>query len=296
MNRRDNFCTFHPAVTLLFFLCAVVLAVVIRRPSFVVAGVACSALYYATIHGRDTWRMLVGLASLFAVVTLLNPFINTMGETVLFSLWGRPYTLEAAYYGASIAGMLVSAMFWFGGYNAVMTTDRFTYLFGAIVPSFSLVLTMVLRLVPNYRRKIQELDCARMCVGMSASAGTRSQRARHGAALVSALASWALEMGVVTSDSMRSRGFGTGKRTSFAHYRFTSRDAAFLVVFAVLLVTVIVAQAMGAGWVNFVPAFEVGRTDAVFAVGLMAYAALLAMPSFVNVKEALTWRISISNI
>ena len=295
-QRRDNFCTFHPVVTLGFFVCAIVLVVMVRRPAFVIVGVITAALYYATVHGASAWRMFVGMAALFAVVSGLNPLVNVMGATTLFDVFGRPYTLEALYYGMSIAAMLASALLWFGGYNAVMTTDRFTYLFGAVAPAFSLVLTMVLRLVPNYQRKIQDLSCARACVGMSASSGTRAERAAHGAALVSALSSWALENGVITADSMRSRGYGTGRRTSFAHFRFTARDAVFLAVMGVLLAVVAVSMAQGAGWVDFVPEFQVGRTDFVFVAGLAAFTALLAMPSFVNIKEALTWRISTSSI
>ena len=296
MKRGDNFSTFHPAVTLGFFVCAIALVVLVRRPAFVVVGLAMAALYYATVHGRDAWRMFLGMAALFVVVSILNPLVNVMGATTLFDVFGRPYTLEALYYGMSIAGMLASALLWFGGYNAVMTTDRFTYLFGAVVPALSPVLTMVLRLVPNYQRKIDELSCARAGVGLSAASGTRAERAAHGAALVSALASWALESGVVTADSMRSRGYGTGKRTSFAHFRFTARDAVFLAVTVVLLIAVAAALAQGAGWVDFVPVLRLGRTDSVFFAGLAAFAALLAMPSFVNIKEALTWRMAASRL
>ncbi len=296
MRKGDNFCTFHPAVTLGFFVIAIALAVLVRRPAFVAYGVAMAALYYLSVHGRAGFKMIAGLAVLSAVVTLVNPLVNVMGVTELFSVFGRPYTVEAVYYGASIAGMLACALLWFGGYNAVMTTDRFTYLFGAVVPAFSLVLTMVLRLVPNYQRKIKELSTARACVGMSTASGTRSERAAHGTALVSALASWALENGVVTADSMRSRGYGTGKRTSFAHYRFTARDGVFTVAMLVLLLLTIVALALGAGWVDFVPTFREGRTDFVFFAGLAASAALLALPTYVNVKEAISWRISTSSI
>lgn len=296
MKRADNFSSFHPGVTLGFFVCAIALVVLVRRPAFVAVGLVLAALYYATVHGRDAWRMFLGMAALFVVVSALNPLVNVMGVTVLFEVFGRPYTLEALYYGMSIAAMLASALLWFGGYNAVMTTDRFTYLFGAVVPALSLVLTMVLRLVPNYQRKIEELRCARACVGLSPASGTRLERVAHGAALVSALASWALENGVVTSDSMRSRGYGTGRRSSFAHFRFTGRDAVFLAVMAVLLVAVAASLVQGAGWVDFVPVLRLGRTDAVFFAGLAAFAALLSMPSVLNIKEALAWRISTSSI
>ena len=43
--------------------------------------------------------------------------------------------------------------------------SKFTYQFGRAIPALSLVLTMVLRLVPSYRRKADALMTARACIG-----------------------------------------------------------------------------------------------------------------------------------
>ena len=84
------------------------------------------------------------------VVTLSAPLFNTQGATVLLRWWGgRPYTLEALALGASTGLMLVAMMLWFASFHLVMTSDKFTYLFGRAIPALSLVLTMVLRLVPS---------------------------------------------------------------------------------------------------------------------------------------------------
>lgn len=56
-------------------------------------------------------------------------------------------------------------MLWFASFHLVMTSDKFTYLFGRAIPALSLVLTMVLRLVPSYRRKADALMTARACIG-----------------------------------------------------------------------------------------------------------------------------------
>jgi energy-coupling factor transport system permease protein len=61
--------------------------------------------------------------------------------------------LEALYYGSAIAAMFVVMLIWFGCYNDVLTSDKFTSLFGNVIPSFSLLLVMVLRMIPNLMRK-----------------------------------------------------------------------------------------------------------------------------------------------
>ena len=120
-----------------------------------------------------------------------------------------------------------------------MTSDKFLYLFGKAAPSVSLVLTMILRLLPNYEKKIAQIGNARKSIGMSADNGNAKDKAEHGLTIVSAMTSWALEGGIIMADSMRSRGFGTGKRTTFSLYRFEKRDKILLAIMAGFLAIVI---------------------------------------------------------
>ena len=49
--------------------------------------------------------MLLGLLPMFLILTTINPLFNTYGAHILFSVFGRPYTLEALLYGAAIASV-----------------------------------------------------------------------------------------------------------------------------------------------------------------------------------------------
>ena len=152
---------------------------------------------------------------MLAAVTLINPLLNTQGSRVLFTyMGGRPYTAEALFYGMALAAMFAAVVLWFSCYNVVMTSDKFIHMFGRMAPSVSLILTMVLRLVPGYRRRLRQISTARRCIGMAggSTAGPpgRRERMRNGMAEVSALTSWAFESGIVTADSMRGRGYGSG--------------------------------------------------------------------------------------
>ena len=82
-----------------------------------------------------------------------------------------------------------------------MTSDKFLYLFGKAAPSVSLVLTMILRLLPNYEKKIAQIGNARKSIGMSAENGTTKEKAEHGLTIVSVMTSWALEGGIIMADS-----------------------------------------------------------------------------------------------
>lgn len=69
---------------------------------------------------------------------------------MLFYLKTGPVTLEAIVYGLVLASMLFISILWFSCYNKVMTTDKFVYLFGRVIPALSLVLSMVFRFVPRF--------------------------------------------------------------------------------------------------------------------------------------------------
>jgi len=294
---REAFGGFHPAVNFAFFAIAVVLCMCLRHPVFLACGVVFSFAYYAMLHGRSGLKLLVGMVIVMAMLTVLNPLINTRGDTVLFTyLGGRAYTLESMIYGLAIGAMFVSVIVWFGCYHAVMTSDKFTFLFGSFAPSISQLFTMVLRLVPSYQRKLTEIGMVRACAGKGTVGGGLRESAERASSLLSALTSWAFENGVVLADSMKSRGYGTGKRTAFSLWRFTVRDGVLMGAIAALLGLVLFAVAQGAAYVDYVPAVVFAWGSWFVTVGVVAYALLLAIPLVIDVREILVWRISLSKI
>lgn len=292
-----RFDAYHPAVNLLFFIVAIVLAVLASDPIFLIINVVCSAAYYLSLKGLKGWRVLGGMAILFVLLMLANPLFNTMGNTVLFTWLGnRPYTLEALAFGASTSAMFVAVLLWFFCYNQVMTTDKFTYLFGGLMPAITLVFTMVLRLVPTYQRKAAEILNARACIGHSVAEGSVKQRSVAAVTLLSSLVSWALEGAVITADSMRARGYGVGKRTTFATYRFTARDVALLVVLVALSVLAFVGYYGGTTPITYYPTIVATVFTPLGVTGLVASLVLLAVPTVLSIWEAVVWRISLSKI
>ena len=151
---EQGFGGYHPAVNFIFFAGAVLFGMFFVHPAFLLLSVGLSCTSYFLFKGRRGVRLLLGMLVLFAAVSLLNPVFNPYGETVLFTwLWGRPFTLEALLYGLATGGMFLTVILWFACYNEIMTSDKFTYLFGKFVPALSLVLCMVLRFVPHFRER-----------------------------------------------------------------------------------------------------------------------------------------------
>ncbi len=71
---------------------------------------------------------------------------------------GRPLTLESALYGLAAACLLGAVVLWFASWQAVLTADKITYLFGRIAPALALLLSLTLSFVPRLRRRLEETD------------------------------------------------------------------------------------------------------------------------------------------
>lgn len=290
-EKRDTFSTFHPVINFTFYFGAFVLGMMLIHPVFLAVSAITAAAFYITVKGRKARSFLAGMLPLFLMLSFVNPLFNTYGDRVLFTWWnGRPYTLEALMYGTSLAAMVVTILLWFASYSFVMTSDKFLYLFGRAVPSVALVLTMIIRLLPNYEKKIAQIGNARKSIGMSAENGNAREKAEHGLTIISAMTSWALEGGIIMADSMRSRGFGAGKRTTFSLYRFEKRDQTLLAIMAGLLAIVIFCCIMGGSSAQYTPEFSVAMSPYT-AVGAAAYGVFLALPTAVNITEEIIWHI-----
>ena len=291
--RNDAFSKCHPAVNFLFFVGAIGMSVVIQHPMYLLSGILTGGIYYLLLNGRKGWKTILGLLPVFVFLTAINPLFNTLGETPLFYVFGRPYTFEALLYGGALASMFVIMMLWFGCYNKVLTSDKFTSLFGNFIPAVSLLLVMVLRMVPNFIRKTGQIIGARKSIGKGASeAASTKEKVKDGMTVLGTLTSWALEGSVVTGDSMRARGYGSAKRTSFMIYRMTVADWWLLVVMAVLVTLTILAAVWGQMTATFTPKLQIAATS----WGIVAYTAYLLIPTALSIKEAIQWHISRSRI
>ena len=293
----DAFSKCHPAVNFLFFLGAIGFGVTIQHPAYLVAAVVAAAVYYLLLKGAKGWKLILAMVPLFAFLTAINPVFNTYGATMLFQLFGRPYTAEALLYGAAIAAVFVAMIIWFGCYNQVLTSDKFTSLFGNLIPSISLLLVMIFRMVPNLLRKATQIAGVRKSVGKGgAEAATIREKVSDGVIVLNTLTSWALEGGIVTGDSMRARGYGAAKRTSFMIYTMTALDWILLSIMVILAAVVITFALLGSTAASYTPELSVAETSGTALIGLIAYCLFLLIPTVLHIKEAIQWHISRSKI
>lgn len=288
---KDTFSGYHPLINFLFYIGAFVFGMIFLHPIFLGCSLCASILYYMTIKGKQGIKFVVQMLPVFIVLSVINPLFNTYGERILFTYFsGRPYTLEALFYGMALAAMIVTVLFWFASYNVVMTSDKFLYLFGRLIPAVSLILTMVLRLLPDLKRKMKQIETARKGIGLSVENSDIKMKVKNGMTLLSALTGWALEGGIVMADSMKSRGYGCTRRTSFSIYRFDKRDMTLAVVMLAVIAVVVFCGISGGTEADYAPQLAV-TWNMYSLIGAVAYIIFLMIPTVVNLVEDIKWHI-----
>ena len=158
---RDTFSDCHPAVNFAYFALVLAFSMTLMHPVCLLISLTGACCYLARLHGlRELGHSARWLVPMALLAALVNPaFVHQgvhEGATILTYLpSGNPLTLESILYGLAAALLLASVVLWFRCFSAVMTSDKFIYLFGRAIPALSLVLSMTLRFVPRFRRQFR---------------------------------------------------------------------------------------------------------------------------------------------
>ena len=292
MANRDTFSGFHPIVNFLYFGCVLAFAMIYTHPICLALSFLCAFAYAVYLNGKKAVRFtLLYMLPTLVFAALINPAFNHQGGTILTYLpGGNPLTLESIAYGIAAAAILVTVVTWFSCFNAVITSDKFVYLFGRAIPALSLILAMSLRFVPRFKAQIKVISDAQRCVGRDISDGNILQKARHGITILSIMVTWALENAIESADSMKSRGYGLPGRTAFSIYRFDKRDWRALLFILACAVYVVIGSATDGLYFRYFPTIK-GKWETPYAISIFAaYFALCTTPLFVNIKEDLVWK------
>lgn len=291
LQSRDAFSSYHPAVNFLYFGLVLFFTMCFLHPACLLLSLAAALRYAVCLNGRRAVRRsLRYLLPAALLAALINPAFNHQGATILTYLpSGNPLTLESIAYGLAAAALLSAVVTWFSCYTAVMTSDKFVYLFGRVIPALSLVLSMALRFVPRFQVQARAVSQAQRCVGRDVSDGSLLQRLRNGVTILSILLTWCLENALETADSMKSRGCGLPGRTAFSIYRLDDRDQAALWWLGALGGYILSMWGAGGFACRYFPTFRLAPRDGWSLSGLLAFGLLCLTPVIIDRREDRQW-------
>ncbi len=290
------FANYHPLVLFAYFLAVLVVAMFVTNPVLQGLALLGGLLFCAMLlKGREFGKSVGFFAVMFLLVAVTNPLFSHNGVTVLFTVFQISVTAESLAYGVSMAATLVAVMLWCQCYSRVMTSDKFLYLFGRLVPKLSLVLSMALRFIPQFTRQMRKVSRAQKAMGLYSGEGYMD-RIKGAMGVFLSMMSWSLEGTMETSSSMRARGYGSKERTHFSVFRFQTRDGVMLAVIAGLLGITLVGTALGYTEFAFYPVMSPVPAGGVAMAVYLAFGSLCMLPFILEGKEALVWKYCVSKI
>ncbi|MBE5815347.1 MAG: cobalt transport protein [Clostridiales bacterium] len=276
----------NPIAVAVYLLAAAGVAMLTMDPVLLCLSLAGALLSLGATGGFGPLRSHGWAAVLFLLTALINPLTYHNGRTVLLVVNDAPITLEAVLYGMAAGGMIVAVLYWFRIFSRIMTGDKLLYLLGGLSPGLSLVVSMALRYVPLFGRQWRRVQATQRALGLYREDDPVAAL-RGRLRVFSVMTTWALENGVITADSMAARGYGLGRRTHFARFRFTLGDG-LLTAASLALAGLSLWGAAGRG-VSYYPAFAMGALTPRGLAGYLAYGVLVLLPALLNIKEAMVW-------
>ncbi len=278
---------FHPGVLFVYFLAVLSVTMFVRHPMITAASLLGGLLLQRSLDGRKRfWKDMGFYIPLLALITVTNPLFSHNGVTQLFFLNGNAVTLEAVACGVHMGMMIVAVLLWCAAMNRLFTGDKVMYLLGRIAPGLSLVFSMVLRFVPQFRKKRKEIMTVQKAMGLYTSK-SYTDRLLSSVRVYSALIGWALEHSMEVGVSMKAKGYGQGRRTNFHLFRRQKRDSGFLAITLVLTCVTLTGVLTGKTHYDFYPAMDRVENGCLWAVA--AFAVLAVMPFILAEEEKCRW-------
>ena len=298
INVADCFDKYHPLVNFLFFTLVLVFSMVLTHPIAQGISLIAALCYAVQCEGKKAALFSIKFCLPMLLLTaFINPAFSHEGATILLYFpTGNPLTLESILYGLSAGAMLAAVLMWFRSFNRVITSDKFIYLFGRMIPVLSLILSMTLRFVPKFKAQLDTVAEAQRSIGRDVSTGSLWQRTRTAIAILSILITWALENAIETADSMKSRGYGLKGRSAFSIYRLDDRDRMALLWLGFCGMYLICGTISSAFGFRYFPSIRCASLNVVTLSFHLVYLLLCATPIFLNALEDRKWKAIVSDM
>lgn len=274
----------HPIVNLIFFVLVLTFAVTLMHPvCLMIALLGGISLSFVFAGVRRTLQIVaIGIITALATA-LFNVLFNHQGETALWYFPnGNILTLESLAFGVASGVMLSSVIIWFMSVNKIITPEKIICLFGGLLPSISLIISMILKFIPEFIRNFKSINEGRIAIGK----GEENKFVRLKKTF-SAFLRVSLENGIKTADSMKARCYGGAKRTSFSNYKFTKRDAVLLCTILILGGATLSGVLCGETKATYFPGITFGRIS---PLSVIAYVLLCVTPLIFGIWEVLRWK------
>lgn len=281
----------HPLLNFTYFAFIIGITMFSMHPAFLALSFVMAWVYSIMLRGKQAVKFnLIIMIPTIILMTLFNTLNVHNGVTVLFYLNYNRITLEAITYGFAAAIMLSAVIIWFSCFNAIITADKFIYLFGRFAPVIALTISMVMRFIPLLQARFREVSAAQRCMGRGLNGSSFIEKIRIFAKEISILIAWSLEASIESADSMEARGYGLHGRTSFHLFRLARTEKLLLLAMLVLGAVPLLACMNGMTSIYYYPKIILPTLSLVQTVALIAYGVLMLIPPLLDFRGWQEWK------
>ena len=317
----DEFSRSPPVVNLIFYLLVLGTTMFQMSVGLVFISLFSAVVYYFMLKKTEGLKYCTVVVGIIIVSAIINPLFSHKGGTLLFYLFtGNPVTLESIIYGLISAIIIGAMLLWFSTFNQVMGVERILGAIGKVLTNVSLLITMIMRFIPQYTRHQRKVSMVNKVnkrnygekINLLNREKTEKENViearkkqknkngidkiidsiKEGSRTFSITTTWALENSIYTADSMKARGFGTGRRTNYSNYKFQKRDYLLMGWLVILWLVVVFSLEREKVYTYYYPFIQVKNNVVVYLI----YGLLCLTPVLINVKEEIRWLILKSRI
>ena len=201
----------------------------------------------------------------------------------------NPITLESIFYGINLGVQITAIIYWFKCFNNIFTTEKILYLFSVFSPKISTLISSSLRFISLLKEQAKKINDTQKAMGLYAT-DSLLDKLKGKIRVFSALTTWSLETAIETGASMKARGYGSAKRTSFAIYKLKRQD--IVLIFVIILVDVFLAVCLAKNYLSFefYPTITPLEFNAFKVIAIISFALLCFLPFITELKERLLWK------
>lgn len=229
----------NPIISLIYFLFVILITVFNLHPVVIFISLIAGFLNVLICKGnKEIKSLVINILVIIPMIAIINSIFNHKGVTILLYVNNLPITLESIKYGIMQGIMFATVILWIAVFNEFITSDKILYIFTKVSKTLGLIMNMSFRFIPRFKKQLKIIIKAQKGIRRDLTSGNIFKRINNGLNILSILITWALENGVDTADSMRARGYGIRKRSSYKRYKFNSRDI-FIGIIMIILMSII---------------------------------------------------------
>lgn len=283
----------RPASFCIYFIAVISIAMFSISPILRLICLAMGIINAVFLHViRKPLRDFIFYFFILLLISFSNPLFNTRGNTVLFYVVNRAYTLEALFYGINNAAVLLAVLVWFRIFSEIMTSDKINSMLKSFhFHSLASILTLTLRYIPTFKQRYNEIHMAHKTSGLLSDEFILKKIASQLRVFFS-LATYSFEMSASTAESMKARGYLLENHTDINRSSVKLSDIIIISLTVILFVMLYISIALGSFNTSFYPDISIKFSKSCAIV----YFILCTFPTVFQAKEELSWRFYQSKI